>query len=71
MKLVSPFALALAGFAASAADLRVSPDMEGGSAKVESLDQAARVVRFKPDGGLQHGYPLSSRPLAAEVPPSK
>lgn len=40
-----------------AADLRVSTDFEGGSAKVESVDQAARVIRFMPDGNPQRGWP--------------
>ncbi|NBV25077.1 MAG: zinc carboxypeptidase [Proteobacteria bacterium] len=39
-----------------AADLRVSTDFEGGSAKVESIDQAARVIRFMPDGNPQRGW---------------
>ena len=41
--------LVLAG-PASAMDLRVSTDFEGGSARVESVDQAARVIRFMPGG---------------------
>lgn len=39
-----------------AAELRVSTDFEGGSAKVESIDQAARVIRFMPDGNPQRGW---------------
>ncbi len=53
------FAVWLALFAATAiaADLRVSTDFEGGSAKVEAVDQAARVIRFMPDGDPQRGWP--------------
>lgn len=39
------------------AELRVSTDFEGASARVEAVDQAARVVRFMPDGDPQHGWP--------------
>ena len=39
------------------AELRVSTDFEGGSAKVESVDQTARVIRFMPDGNPQRGWP--------------
>ncbi|MEQ2006335.1 MAG: M14-type cytosolic carboxypeptidase [Limisphaerales bacterium] len=39
-----------------AADLRVSTDFEGGSAKVETVDQAARVIRFMPGGDAQRGW---------------
>ena len=42
---------------AAAADLRVSTDFEGGSAKVVSIDQAARVIHFMPDGNPQRGWP--------------
>jgi len=55
MKLVALGILLLAGVA-SAADLRVSTDFEGGSAKVESIDQAARLIRFMPDGDPQRGW---------------
>ena len=41
---------------AHAADLRVSTDFEGGSAKVESIDQTARVIRFMPGGDPQRGW---------------
>ena len=40
-----------------AAELRVSTDFEGGSAKVESIDQSARVIRFMPAGDPQRGWP--------------
>ncbi len=46
----------LAG-AASAGELRVSADFEGGSARVESVDSAARVVRFMPGGDGERGWP--------------
>ncbi|MFA6543392.1 MAG: M14 family zinc carboxypeptidase [Limisphaerales bacterium] len=49
-------ALTLLTFTGVAADLRVSTDFEGGSAKVESVDQAARIVRFMPDGNPQRGW---------------
>lgn len=58
MKHVSLLAFALSMVASvPAAELRVSTDFEGGSAKVESVDQAARVVRFMPDGNPQRGWP--------------
>ena len=41
---------------AHAADLRVSTDFEGASAKVESIDQTARVIRFMPGGDPQRGW---------------
>ena len=41
----------------AAADLRVSTDFEGGSARIESIDQAARIIRFMPDGNPQRGWP--------------
>ena len=41
----------------SAADLRVATDFEGGSARVESIDQAARVIRFMPGGDPERGWP--------------
>lgn len=50
-------ALALFTCTSVAADLRVSTDFEGGSAKVESIDQAARVIHFMPDGNPQRGWP--------------
>lgn len=40
-----------------AAELRVSTDFEGGSALVESIDQAARVIRLMPGGDPQRGWP--------------
>ena len=61
---ISCFALNLCGlllafhFCASAfaAELRVSTDFEGGSAKVEAIDQTARVIRFMPGGDPQRGW---------------
>ena len=50
-------ALTLLTYASVAADLRVSTDFEGGSAKVEAIDQATRVIRFMPDGNPQRGWP--------------
>lgn len=50
-------ALALFTCTSVAADLHVSTDFEGGSAKVESIDQAARVIHFMPDGNPQRGWP--------------
>jgi len=47
----------LSAFAVSAAELRVSTDFEGGSARVESIDQATRMVRFMPGGDPQRGWP--------------
>jgi hypothetical protein len=48
--------LVLAGLA-PAMDLRVSTDFEGGSAGVESVDQSARVIRFRPAGDPGRGWP--------------
>jgi hypothetical protein len=48
------FALALGGHAA---DLEVRTDFEGGSARVESIDQTARVIRLMPGGDPQRGWP--------------
>ena len=52
--IVMSAALSVAGFAA---DLRVSTDFEGGSAKVESIDQTASVIRFMPGGDPQRVWP--------------
>lgn len=41
----------------AAADLRVSADFEGGSARIESVDSIARVVRFMPAGDPERGWP--------------
>ncbi|MCP5559539.1 MAG: zinc carboxypeptidase [Verrucomicrobiaceae bacterium] len=38
------------------AEVRVSTDFEGGSAKVESVDAGAKVVRFIPGGDPQRGW---------------
>src|SRR5438477_533546 len=57
--------LLLAGLA-SAMDLRVSTDFEGGSARVESIDQAARVIRFMPGGDPGRG--LHVREAASPAP---
>jgi len=46
----------LCATSAFAAELRVSTDFEGGSAKVEAIDQAARVIRFMPDGDPRRGW---------------
>jgi hypothetical protein len=48
--------MAMSG-SASAVDLRVSTDFEGGSARVESVDQSARVIRFMPGGDPRRGWP--------------
>lgn len=48
--------LVLAG-SAPAMELRVSTAFEGGSARVESVDQAARVIRFMPGGDPGRGWP--------------
>lgn len=41
----------------AAAELRVSTDFEGGSARIESVDSDARVVRFMPGGDPERGWP--------------
>src|SRR5262249_54101847 len=48
--------LLLAG-PAFAGDLPRSADFEGGSARVESVDSAARVVKFMPGGDPERGWP--------------
>lgn len=48
----------LMGTAVSVAgEVRVNTDFEGGSARVESIDQATRTVRFMPGGDPQRGWP--------------
>lgn len=42
---------------AFAGELRVSTDFEGGSARIESVDPAARVIQFMPGGDPEHGWP--------------
>jgi hypothetical protein len=49
--------LLLAHFSASGAELRVSTDFEGGSARVESIDQGTRTIHFVPGGDPQRGWP--------------
>src|SRR4051812_6684370 len=39
------------------AELRVHTEFEGGSARIESVDQVARVVRLQPGGDPQRGWP--------------
>src|SRR6476646_450155 len=48
--------LVLAG-PATAMDLAVGTGFEGGSARVESSDHAARVIRFMPGGDPGRGWP--------------
>jgi hypothetical protein len=40
-----------------AAELRVSTEFEGGSARIESVDSDARVIRFMPGGDPERGWP--------------
>ncbi len=55
---ISPLPLLIASLAcATGAELRVSTDFEGGSAIIESVDQAERVVRLMPGGDPQRGWP--------------
>ncbi len=61
LALLAAFILPLAstGFAEDrpqSASLQVFTDFEGGSARVESVDQAARVIRFMPGGDPQRGW---------------
>src|SRR4051794_32499000 len=49
--------LLAASLPAFAAELRVATDFEGGSARVESIDQATRTVHFMPGGDPQRGWP--------------
>jgi hypothetical protein len=42
---------------ARGAELRVSTDFEGGSARVEAIDQKARVIRMMPGGDGKRGWP--------------
>jgi hypothetical protein len=55
-KLVALFASSIP-WCADAAELRVSTDFEGGSARVEEVDQAARIIRLMPGGDPQRGWP--------------
>jgi len=57
VRLAPLLCIALITAKASAAELRVSSDFEGGSAKVEAIDQSARVIRFMPDGDPHRGWP--------------
>ncbi|SFH93727.1 M14 family zinc carboxypeptidase [Planctomicrobium piriforme] len=41
----------------SSADLQINTDFEGGSARVESVDQANRIVHFVPGGDAERGWP--------------
>lgn len=57
---LASLALHLAGASAAekpAAEVRVRTDFDGGSARVESIDQAARVIRFMPGGDPERGWP--------------
>lgn len=38
-------------------EISIHTDFDGGSAKVVSIDQAARVIRFKPGGDAARGWP--------------
>lgn len=49
-------AFLLAGICA-AGELRVSTDFEGASARIESVDSGARVIRFRPGGEGERGWP--------------
>ncbi len=42
---------------AKAAELKVTTDFPGGSATVESIDQATRTIHFMPGGDPAHGWP--------------
>ncbi len=42
---------------AAAAELAADSRFEGGSAKVEGIDQQNAVIRFKPGGDPQRGWP--------------
>jgi hypothetical protein len=56
LKLTFVLHLALV-FCGSAAEVRVSTDFEGGSARVESVEQDARVIHLMPGGDPQRGWP--------------
>jgi hypothetical protein len=47
----------LLSLAPASAELSVSTDFEGGSALVESIDEAAREVRLRPGGDPARGWP--------------
>jgi hypothetical protein len=53
----SALAVLLLGVSAPAMDLQVRTDFEGGSVRVESIDQASRVIRFMPGGDPERGWP--------------
>lgn len=48
----------LGGLASSAlAEVRISTDFEGGSARVQQVDETTRTLRFMPAGDPQRGWP--------------
>jgi hypothetical protein len=53
--LVIAFCFAVSG--ARAAELRVRTDFPGGSATIESIDQAAKSIQLTPGGDPQRGWP--------------
>jgi hypothetical protein len=54
---IPPLLLAAFAVCGHAGELRVSTDFEGGSARVESIDQEKRIVHMMPGGDPQHGWP--------------
>lgn len=49
--------LALLAVVHATAEVKVSTDFEGGSATIEKVDEAARIIRFMPGGDPQRGWP--------------
>jgi hypothetical protein len=57
MKTIVSLAAWLMMATAASAELKVSTDFEGGSAVVESIDQATRTIRVTPGGDGKRGWP--------------
>ena len=83
MKRLSPivtFALLFLAARTSLAEVTVSTDFEGGSAKVISIDQATQTIRFMPAGDAGRGWPCwwyfrvaglkPGQPVTLELAPS-
>ncbi|MBI3881430.1 MAG: zinc carboxypeptidase [Verrucomicrobia bacterium] len=56
MRLVTSLTLSFVALAARC-EIRIFTDFEGGSARVESIDQQTRTIRFSPAGDAKRGWP--------------
>jgi hypothetical protein len=57
LKILAVFAWQLASVSLLAADLTVHTNFEGGSARIEKLDQATRTISISPGGDPARGWP--------------